>query len=102
MTRQDRTRYPVVQEGTCTGGQAMKITAVRCVQYTGTMEFPGVFWEERLIRPVDIYPQYKAETENWVQPAGQDTYRMTSTFVHIETDAGITGTGGPIAADQAF
>jgi L-rhamnonate dehydratase len=80
----------------------MKITAVRCVQYTGTMEFPGVFWEERLIRPVDIYPQYKAETENWVQPAGENIYRMTSTFVHLDTDAGITGTGGPITADQAF
>jgi L-rhamnonate dehydratase len=38
----------------------MKITAVRCIQYTGTMDFPGVFWEERLIRPVDIYPQFRA------------------------------------------
>ena len=27
---------------------------------------------------------------------------MTSTFVHIETDAGITGIGGPITADQAY
>lgn len=80
----------------------MKITAVRCIQYTGTMDFPGVFWEERLIRPIDIYPQFKAEIERWPSPAHEGTYRMTSTFVHIETDAGISGTGGPITADQAF
>jgi L-alanine-DL-glutamate epimerase-like enolase superfamily enzyme len=80
----------------------MKITAVRCVQYSGAMDFPGVFWEERLIRPVDIYPQYRAEMERWPEPGHAGTYPMTSTFVHIETDAGISGTGGPITADQAF
>jgi L-rhamnonate dehydratase len=80
----------------------MKITAVRCIQYTGTMDFPGVFWEERLIRPVDIYPQFKNEGAGWLPPAHEGAYRMTSTFVHIETDAGITGIGGPITADQAF
>lgn len=80
----------------------MKITAVRCVEYTGTMEFPGVFWEERLIRPVDIYPQYKAEGPGWLAPAREGAYKMASTFVHIETDAGISGTGGPITADQVL
>src|SRR5215470_10871618 len=62
------TRDPVRQESERTGGRAMKITAVRCVQYSGTMDFPGVFWEERLIRPVDIYPQYQAEMERWPEP----------------------------------
>ncbi|MDQ6603152.1 MAG: mandelate racemase/muconate lactonizing protein [Chloroflexota bacterium] len=80
----------------------MKITAVRCIQYTGTMDFPGVFWEERLIRPVDIYPQFKNEGAGWLPPATEGAYRMTSTFVHIETDAGMTGIGGPITPDQAF
>lgn len=80
----------------------MKITAVRCIRYTGTMDFPGVFWEERLIRPVDIYPQFKNEGAGWLPPANEGAYRMTSTFVHIETDAGVSGIGGPITADQAF
>jgi len=80
----------------------MKITAVRCIQYTGTMDFPGVFWEERLIRPVDIYPQFKNEGAGWLPPAREGAYAMTSTFVHIETDAGVTGIGGPITPDQAF
>lgn len=80
----------------------MKITAVRCIQYTGTMDFPGVFWEERLIRPVDIYPQFKNEGAGWLPPARDGAYTMTSTFVHIETDAGVSGIGGPITPDQAF
>lgn len=80
----------------------MKITAVRCVEYKGTMDFPGTFWEERLIRPVDIYPQYKAEGPGWLPPSGDGQYRMTSTFIHIETDEGVTGIGGPITLDQAF
>ncbi len=80
----------------------MKITAVRCIQYTGTMDFPGVFWEERLIRPVDIYPQFRNEGAGWLPPATDGAYRMTSTFVHIETDAGFEGIGGPITPDQAF
>ncbi len=25
------------------------------------MAFPGAFWEERLVRPVDVYPEHKAE-----------------------------------------
>ena len=39
----------------------MKITAIRLLQLEGELEHQGVFWEERLIRPVDIYPQYRAE-----------------------------------------
>jgi len=80
----------------------MKITAVRCIQYTGTMDFPGVFWEERLIRPVDIYPQFRNEGAGWLPPVRDGAYTMTSTFVHIETDAGVAGIGGPITPDQAF
>ncbi len=80
----------------------MKITAVRCIQYTGTMDFPGIFWEERLIRPIDIYPQFRNEGAGWLPPVRDGAYTMTSTFVHIETDAGVSGIGGPITPDQAF
>ncbi len=80
----------------------MRITAVRCVEYHGTMDFPGTFWEERLIRPVDVYPEFKAQGAGWLEPASEGKYRMQSTFVHIETDAGISGTGGPITKEQAI
>jgi L-rhamnonate dehydratase len=79
----------------------VKIAAVRCVEYTGTMEHPGVFWEERLIRPVDIYPQFRAEGATFLPRSGSGSYRMTSVFVHVETDAGVSGTAGPITREQA-
>lgn len=80
----------------------MKIAAVRCVEYTGTMNHPGAFWEERLIRPVDIYPQFAGQGPEFLPPSRPGSYRMTSIFVHIETDEGVTGTAGPIARDQAY
>ena len=84
------------------GEPTVKIAAVRCVEYTGTMDHPGVFWEERLIRPVDIYPQFRDEGPAFLPPAGTGSYRMSAVFVHVETDDGVTGTGGPITHEQAY
>ena len=39
----------------------MEITHVRLYRLSGTLEHEGEFWEERLVRPVDIYPEHKAE-----------------------------------------
>ena len=39
----------------------MKIAELRLVQVAGTLPFAGEFWEERLIRPIDVYPEFKAE-----------------------------------------
>jgi len=36
----------------------MRIADVRLRHVSGQMEFDREFWEERLIRPVDIYPAY--------------------------------------------
>ena len=80
----------------------MKITGIRCTAYEGTMEHPDAFWEERLIRPVDIYPQFRAEGPTFLPRSGAASYRLRSAFVHIETDRGIVGTGGPITEEQAL
>lgn len=80
----------------------MKITAVRCVEYTGTMDDPEVFWEERLIRPVDIYPQFAAAGPEFLPRVGEGAYQMTSVFIHVETDDGVSGTGGPVPREQAY
>lgn len=80
----------------------MKITAVRCVAYTGVMEHPGEFWEDRVQRPVDIYSPFGAENTPPLIRAGDRSYRMRSVFVHVDTDDGVTGTGGPIDDEQAF
>lgn len=78
----------------------MKISAVRVPVLEGIMEFPGEFWEERLIRPIDIYPEHKAQRDNNTPKIGEGQYRIESTFVEVETDEGVTGIGGPITIDQ--
>ena len=79
----------------------MRITDIRCVELTGTMEDPDVFWEERLIRPVDIYPQFRTEGPSFLPRSGDGAYRMHSIFIQVETDDGVGGTGGPIPLEQA-
>ena len=66
------------------------------------MEHEGDFWEERLIRPVDIYPEHKVEGATWIEPLSPGKYRNVAHFVEIGTDAGITGIGGPMPLEQAF
>ena len=66
----------------------MKITAVRTFKVTGTLEFPGEFWEERLVRPVDIYPEHKVEGPAWLEKLSEGKYRNVAHFVQIETDDG--------------
>ena len=39
--------------------RSMKIAKIRFRKLTGTMETNGPFWEERLLRPIDIYPEYR-------------------------------------------
>jgi hypothetical protein len=39
----------------------VKITSVGCTAHTGTMEHPDEFWEDRVLRPVDIYPPFGTE-----------------------------------------
>ena len=80
----------------------MKITDVRLFQLRGTMEFPGEFWEERLIRPIDVYPEHRDEGPAWLEKLEEGRYRMESIFVELRTDEGLTGVGGPITLDQAF
>jgi L-rhamnonate dehydratase len=84
----------------------MKITAMRLRELTGTLHHPdGPFWEERLIRPVDVYPEFHVETgaqTNW-QPvtAGETSSIIKLIFIEIETDEGVSGLGGPVGHEVA-
>ncbi len=80
----------------------MKITDVRVFEVRGEMAFDGEFWEERLIRPIDVYPEHKAEGPGWLQKLEEGRYAMRSIFCEIETDEGVTGLGGPTTTDQAL
>jgi L-alanine-DL-glutamate epimerase-like enolase superfamily enzyme len=80
----------------------MKITAVRLFELEGTMEHQGTFWEERLVRPVDIYPEHKAQGPGWLQKASEGNYRIHAHYLQIETDDGVSGLGGPTTLNQGY
>ena len=80
----------------------MRISDVRLRQVTGRMPFEGEFWEERLIRPVDLYPIFRAMGPELLPKAGDGAYRIETFFVEIESDEGAIGIGGPIPREQAF
>ncbi len=80
----------------------MKVTELKLVHLRGTMDFPGEFWEERLIRPIDMYPEHKHEGPAWLERLSDGRYRMESIFVELHTDEGVVGIGGPITLEQAF
>ena len=80
----------------------MKIAEVRVFRVEGTLEFAGEFWEERLVRPVDIYPEHKAEGAHWIEQVAPGKYRNVAHFVEIVADSGVTGIGGPFDKDQAY
>ncbi len=80
----------------------MRITAVRLRRLTGTLPTHGDIWEERLVRPLDIYDEYRHRNdfEGGVQTA--DGFRITTVFVEIDTNEGVTGRAGPIPEGVAY
>src|SRR5258707_702849 len=79
----------------------MKITRVRLTQLTGRLEHEGPFWEERLVRPIDVYPEHKSEGAHFTPRFPDGAYRIQAVFVTVDTDEGVSGVGGPITDDQA-
>jgi L-rhamnonate dehydratase len=80
----------------------MKITDVKLLHLQGEMEFPGTFWEERLVRPLDLYPQHRDDPPGWLKSLGDNRYQMEGVFCRIETDEGVYGIGGPTTHEQAY
>ena len=84
----------------------MRVTALRLRQLTGILEHEGPYWEERLQRPIDVYPEYKSQRARpgfWMpQPIDDSHSRVLSVFVEIDTDEGITGIAGPVPHEVAY
>src|SRR5688572_21586436 len=78
----------------------MKVTAVRLIHLQGAMDHPEEFWEERLVRPLDLYPQHRDDGTGALTRQEDGRYRMEGIFVRVETDEG--GSGGPLPRDQAY
>ena len=80
----------------------MKIVDMKLIEYRGVMEHPDPFWEERLVRPVDIYPEFREAGANFSTSLGNDRYSMRSVFLEILTDDGLVGVSGPCSRMEAF
>ena len=69
------------------------------------MEYPGVFWEERLRMPTDIYPNFRKRGAEMMsrEPVllKDGSYRVASQFLEIDTDDGISGIAGPLFFQSA-
>lgn len=88
----------------------MEITGFSFERLTGTLDRePDSFYEERLARPIDIYPEFRAETaiDMFVGEGTEETdvgdvsdgIEISQVFLHVETDAGVTGLAGPISEE---
>lgn len=88
----------------------MEITGFRFEGLTGTLDrAPEKFYQERLARPIDVYPEYRVETavEVFLREGTQETdtadtdegIEISQVFLHVETDAGVTGLAGPVSRE---
>jgi L-rhamnonate dehydratase len=81
----------------------MQITAIRLSRLRGTMPTEAPLWEERLVRPIDIYPEYRArqDFEGGVQLDARH-FRFEQHFLEIEADTGVSGIAGPFSETVAY
>lgn len=81
----------------------MKITNVRVRKLTGTMATAGRWWEERLVRPIDIYPEHRADpADDGGAQIDDSHFRIEQYFAQVETDDGVIGIAGPMRLPVAL
>jgi L-alanine-DL-glutamate epimerase-like enolase superfamily enzyme len=70
----------------------LKITDVKAFTIIGEFPFEGEkYMEERLVQPIDIYPEYKARGPRETKKVSSIAMEVTRSFLEIKTDADITG-----------
>ena len=80
----------------------MKITRLELRELRGTMEHPDPFWEERLVRPLDVYPEFREQGADRSASLGDGRHAMRSVFLEIHTDEDVVGLSGPCGRMEAF
>ena len=81
----------------------MQITGIRYVLVKGELDYDGPLAEERLVRPIDIYPEFRAvKGSSWmVGDQTEPPYKLEHLFLFIDTDEGVSGMWGPISKGLA-
>ena len=81
----------------------MKITGLRIRELKSALDHPGPFWEERIVRPIDIYPSYGDVEDPRFLSSDEGAFPIRSVFLEIDTDEGVTGLSGPLTSlTEAF
>ncbi len=82
----------------------MKITEVRLIKVEGLYDDGGEHSVERQVGALDLYPEYRDRAHRGALPDAwpEQPVPISEIYVEIATDEGITGTFGPIIAEQAF
>jgi len=83
----------------------VRITNIRCVQLEGTLPVEGSYYEERLVMPVDIYDEFRLAgwpAQEHLPKEENGRLSISSIFIYVDTDEGISGIAGPIARVAAF
>jgi len=75
----------------------MKIEEIRTFKLRGKPPFPKGSWEERLVRPVDIYERFRDQGPWW--PGEEEVFEQL--FLEIVADEGEKGIFGPISSKIA-
>lgn len=75
----------------------MIIKDLRCFKLKGKPPVQKGFWEERLVRPVDIYERFEKEGP-W-NTGNEDAFEQT--FLEVVTEDDQTGIFGPVTPDVA-
>lgn len=81
----------------------MKIEKVSLRTVRGTMPTEGKFWEERLLRPIDVYEEFRSQGplqlgyQSRIEQADDRHYRLEASFLRIDTDQGVHGIAGPMS-----
>lgn len=74
----------------------MQITGLRFERVTGKWHYDGPLQEERLVRPVDIYADFRSEGAGGIVPSGGSPYDVAAVFLFVDTDEGVSGMYGPV------
>ncbi len=81
----------------------MKITDIKLRQLTGVMEVEGTYFEERLVRPLDIYEEFRSQNDTQRGRQIDDSHlELTAVYAQVETDEGATGIAGPLMPAVAY
>jgi L-alanine-DL-glutamate epimerase-like enolase superfamily enzyme len=84
----------------------MKITNVRSLLLETIFEYEGELWEERLLHPLDMYPDHRVKgpgkVDMFTPKVSDGRYLAQCIFVFIDSDEGVSGMAGVIDETQAF